>query len=73
LTVVASRWFDSVEVREHEDVEQFGAGSGAQGIQTVLQAAFELVRVRRRVLTNPRPCQGFAHASRGLMVARVVG
>jgi 4-hydroxymandelate oxidase len=28
---------------------------------------------RRRVLINPRPCQGFAHSSRGLMVARVVG
>ena len=54
-------------------MEQLGAGSWSQGVQTGLQAAFELVRSRRRVLTNSRPCQGFAHASRGLMVARVVG
>ena len=31
-------------VREHEDVEQFGAGSGAERVQAGAQAAFEFIR-----------------------------
>jgi hypothetical protein len=39
----------SLEVGEHQDVEQFGAGSGTERVQTGPEAAFELVRphVRR--------------------------
>lgn len=32
-----------VEVREHQDVEQLGAGSRTEGIQSLLESAFELV------------------------------
>jgi hypothetical protein len=34
----------SLEVGEHQDVEQFSAGSGAEGVQSLLESAFELIR-----------------------------
>ena len=36
---------DPVEVGEHQDVEQFGAGSRPEGIQTLLQSALEFVGI----------------------------
>jgi hypothetical protein len=35
----------SLEVREHEDVEQLGTGSGAEGVETLPEAALELLQV----------------------------
>jgi hypothetical protein len=29
----------AVEVREHQDVEQFGAGSGTEGVETLSESA----------------------------------
>jgi hypothetical protein len=29
-----------VEVRQHQDVEQFGAGSGAEGVKAIPEPAF---------------------------------
>ena len=33
----------AVEAGEHQDVEQFGAGSGAEGVQAFLESALELI------------------------------
>jgi hypothetical protein len=33
----------SVEVRQHEDVEQLGAGSGTEGVEACPESAFKLV------------------------------
>jgi hypothetical protein len=33
-----------VEVRQHQDVEQFGAGSRTEGVQSLAKPALELVR-----------------------------
>jgi len=37
----------SLEVGEHEDVEQFGAGSGTEGVQALTEPALELLKVHR--------------------------
>jgi hypothetical protein len=47
-----------LEVGQHEDVEQFGAGSGAERVEALPKSAFELVgshgrRLRRRTV-GPR-------------------
>ena len=34
-----------LEVREHEDVEKLGAGSGAEGVETVSEPLFEFIRL----------------------------
>jgi hypothetical protein len=36
----------SEPIRQHQDVEQFGAGSGAEGIETLPQSALQLVAVQ---------------------------
>jgi hypothetical protein len=33
----------SLEVGQHEDAEQLGAGSGAEGVQALPESAFELI------------------------------
>ena len=35
---------DSLEVREHQDVEKLGAGSGPEGVQACPETVFELER-----------------------------
>jgi hypothetical protein len=40
----------SVEVGEHEDVEQLGAGSGAKRIETISDSALEIIRTHGRRL-----------------------
>jgi hypothetical protein len=42
-----------LEVGEHEDVEQFGAGSGAERVQTLPKPALKLVRPDDRRLRPP--------------------
>jgi hypothetical protein len=39
-----------LEVGEHEDVEEFGAASGTEGVQAFPEAAFQLVRSHGRRL-----------------------
>ena len=34
-----------VEVGQHEDVEQLGAGSGAEGVETLAESAFKIIGV----------------------------
>ena len=38
------RILDAVDVRQHEDVEQFGAGCLGEGVEVRLQLALEFVR-----------------------------
>jgi hypothetical protein len=45
-----------LEVGEHQDVEQLGAGSGAERVETFSESAFKFVgphcrRLRRRIVT----------------------
>ena len=50
---VASEFSDpvgSVEVGQHEDVEQLGAGSRPEGVQTFPESAFELIGPHTRKL-----------------------
>ena len=44
--------------REHQDVEQFGAGSGAEGIETGLELLFEVIWTHQAsVLCGPTPVE----------------
>ena len=45
---------DPLEVREHEDVEQLGAGSGAEGVEMGLEPPFEFIRTHGRRLAARR-------------------
>ena len=40
----------SLEVGEHQDVEEFGAGSGAEGVEALPEAALQLIRPHGRRL-----------------------
>jgi hypothetical protein len=50
----------SLEVGEHQDVEEFGAGSGTEGVETLSESAFELVRshLRRSARGSNSPRRG---------------
>ena len=45
-----------LEVREHEDVEQLGAGSWAEGVKAFLESAFELIGSHGRKADVEMPC-----------------
>src|SRR4029450_12485192 len=72
-----------LEVREHQDVEEFGAWSGAEGVQACSQAALKLVgphgrRLRRRTVARvsaclPRHKRTPAHANLSLPVRSTLG
>jgi hypothetical protein len=61
-----------LEIGEHEDVEQLGAGSGAEGVETGTESAVEFIashrRRLRRTILRARPCtfssRDWGHAPR---------
>jgi hypothetical protein len=52
----------AVEVGEHEDVEQFGAGSGAEGVKALAEWALQLVGSHGRRLSRPAVGPPVGHA-----------
>ena len=43
-----------LEVGEHQDVEELGAGSGAESVEPLAQDSFELLEVHERTLAPER-------------------
>jgi hypothetical protein len=44
----------SLEVREHEDVEQLGAGSGAEGVKSFPESALEVIWSQSPLILLPK-------------------
>jgi hypothetical protein len=45
-------------VGEHQDVEEFGAGCGAEGVETVMKLSLELLEVHRKDASSQGPSLG---------------
>jgi hypothetical protein len=62
LTVVASRRSGPIEVGEHQDVEQLGAWSGAEGVQLPPKVLFDILEVHRSTLLRLADCPGIGRS-----------
>jgi hypothetical protein len=52
-----TRRYRPFKVREHEDVEKFGAGSRPEGVEACPESALELVRTHGRQATLTELCR----------------
>jgi hypothetical protein len=61
-----------IEVREHEDMEKLGAGSGTEGVETIALDSLDVVQVHERERLHPDGSSSSAERSRPDQTTRYI-